>query len=52
MDPDRGEANYETEQSIRRKAKEILGNRPESLQISDSGHIRYFIQYIEEQKDR
>ena len=52
MDSDRGENDDETDQSSRRKAKEILGNRHEEVQISNSVHIGYFIQYIEEQNYR
>jgi len=43
MDSDRGEDNNETDQSSRKKAEEILGNRHEEVQISCSVHIGYFI---------
>ena len=51
MDSGRGENDDETDQGSRRKAKEILGNRHEEVQIKDSVHIGYFIQYVEKQKD-
>ena len=51
MDSDRGEDNNETDQSSRRKAKEILGNRHKEVQMSCSVHIGYFIQNIDTAKE-
>jgi hypothetical protein len=52
MDPDRRENDDETDQGSGRKAKEILGNRHEEVQISDLVHIGYLIQNIKQQNNR
>jgi len=52
MVSDRGENHDETDPSSRRQAQEILGNRHEEVQITDSVHIGYFIQNIKQQSSR